>query len=460
MSKINFETHLSQIRGIGPRFLTRLKKLEIETIKDLLWHFPTRYEDFSQIYKIADLQPNQQATVQGIIQEVGGRQTWRRRLFLVEAVISDDSGSVRAVWFNQPYVKNILQPGRIVNFSGKVIISQDELCFSNPAYEVISDEFESVTKHTGRIVPIYPETKGLTSKGLRYLIKPILGNIPEIPDIIPPKILKDNDLLEINSAIQKIHFPETIEEAMDAKKRFAFEDLFALQLYTAQQKLNIAKQKATPLTKDVQKIKELLEQLPFNLTLSQKKSLWEILQDLQKGNPMNRLLQGDVGSGKTVVVVIAAIATAQQNNQSAFMAPTEILARQHFQTITKLFPELDFGIALLTSSGAEVFYDQKLKTSLKKPALLKEIAAGNIKIIIGTHALIQKGVTFPKLTLVIVDEQHRFGVNQRAALIKNQKIKSLIPHFLSMSATPIPRTLSLTLFGDLDLSLITELPKN
>ncbi|MFA5084169.1 MAG: GxxExxY protein [Candidatus Paceibacterota bacterium] len=606
MFKLN--TSLSEIHGIGPKFLERLKKLEIESVEDLLRHFPFRYEDFSRIYNIAELKAGQQATIKGIITNVSLRRSWQRRMFLVEALISDETGSVKAIWFNQPYLKNVLRKGKIANFAGKVSLSKKKLCLSNPAYEFINDGDETAeTKHTGRLVPIYPETKGLTSKGIRYLIKPVLENLEEITDFLPTSALKNNNLPEINAALQKIHFPETPKEAQEAKKRFAFEDLFCLQLSNILQRLKLNREKAVPLKIDLDWVKTIIGRLPFELTLTQKKSLWEIIQDLEKPHPMNRLLQGDVGSGKTIVAALSALATAEEDKQSVFMAPTEILARQHYQTFIKFFPEFSKGLALITSAQAKVFYGDGLETEIKKSELLKEIASGKIKIVIGTHALIQKGVIFSNLVFVVIDEQHRFGVNQRKTLVRgmnaeqtrnntedkeiddkllyedltykirtalfdvkkelggghkesiyqkavaeafkkselefscevripifyrNKKVgiyipdfvvenkvivelKALsfvgttekkqiwsylrgsdyriallvnygpkgltidriiydkardsafvpqssasVPHFLSMSATPIPRTLSLSIFGDLDLSTITELPKN
>ena len=466
--KINLATPLAEINGIGPRFLNKFKKLNIETVKDLLWHFPVRYEDFSQIYKIAELIPRQEVTIQGIIKEIGGRRSWSRRFYIIEAIISDDSGSVRAIWFNQPYLKKILRPGQLASFSGKVSIAEDgEIYLSNPTYELLKSKNKETT-HTGRIVPIYPETKGLTSKGIRYFIKSILKELPEIPEIIPLEILKKENLPSINKAIFAIHFPKDIEEALNAKRRFTFEDLFLLQLHNVIERLKLNQQKAVAIKIDVEEVKKLIKKLPFELTFSQKKSLWEILKDLEKNQPMNRLLQGDVGSGKTIIAAIAATQVArsfssknQNNYQVAFMAPTEILARQHYQTFKKFFGNEEQSIALLTSSETKVFYGHNLETKLKKKTLQKEISEGKIKIVIGTHALIQKEIKFSNLVFVIIDEQHRFGVEQRAKLIKQEKEnKKNIPHFLSMSATPIPRTLSLTLYGDLDLSLITELPKN
>jgi len=455
---LNLDTPLSEIYGIGPRFLARFKNLKVETVGDLLWHFPFRYEDFSRIYKIAELKAGQQATIQGIITNVTLRRSWQRKMFIVEALISDESGSIRAIWFNQPYLKNVLRKGKLASFAGKATVSKNKLYLSNPVYEFINDlEEPAETKHTGRLVPIYSETRGLTSKGIRYLVDSILKGLGEIPEFLPDLVLRANKFPEIDSAIRQIHFPENLEEAKKAKRRFAFEDLFLLQLTNVLQRLKLNQEKAVSLKVEIGWLKNIISQLPFELTITQKKSLWKIVQDLEKSRPMNRLLQGDVGSGKTIVAAIAALAAAKEDGQTVFMAPTEILANQHYQTFIKFFPDFDKGLALITSAQNKVFYGDGLETEAKKSEILKDIALGKIKIIIGTHALIQKGVAFKDLVLVVIDEQHRFGVSQRAKLLKNNK---LIPHFLSMSATPIPRTLSLSIFGDLDLSMITELPKD
>lgn len=455
----DLRTPLAEINGIGQNFIAKLKKMGISTAGELLSHFPARYEDFSQIYNIADLIPNQEATIRGQVEEIEGRRAWHRRnLHITECLITDSTGSIKAVWFNQPYIKNTLQPGRLANFSGKVSQNKEgDIHLSSPTYEVITND-RMDTKHTARIVGIYPETRGLTSKGIRYLIKPLLENLEEVPDPLPENVLKKWDLIGINRAFSQVHFPEKLEDAFEAKKRFAFEDLFLLQLYNLKQRNALARKKALKVATDIFFIKDILNHLPFTLTLSQKKSLWEIIQDTAKGRPMNRLLQGDVGSGKTVIAAIAALNTAHQNCQTALMAPTEILARQHFNTLFRFFPEFDGGVALITASKREVFYGHGLTAELKKKQAEEEIRNGKIKIIVGTHALIQKGLDFKSLALVIVDEQHRFGVSQRAELLNRNG--TLTPHFLSMSATPIPRTLSLTIFGDLDLSVITELPKN
>lgn len=436
--------------------------MRIKTVKDLVFHFPFRYEDFRETYKISDLEPGQQATVQAAIQEIEARRSWRRRMVIVEALVGDDTGSIRAIWFNQPFIRNILKPGRLVNLSGKVSLSENELYLSSPTYELVG---KKETAHTGRLVPIYPETKGLTSKGLRFLIQPILKSLERLTEWIPESIRKEEELPELNESVFNMHFPQELSDAVAAKKRFAFEDLFLLQLLNIEQKLKLAQERAPEISIDIEALKSFLTILPFELTLSQKKSLWEILQDMQSKKPMNRLLQGDVGSGKTVVAFLAAIAATRSSYQSAFMAPTEVLARQHYETIKNLLGRADEthgrmpSVGMLTSSHAKLFLGDGLESEIKKPILIEKIKKGEVEIVVGTHALIQKSVSFKNLGLVVIDEQHRFGVEQRATLASHAEKISVVPHFLSMSATPIPRTLMLTIFGDLDISTIDELPK-
>lgn len=470
---LTLDVPLASIRGIGEKFLKRLERLGIKTVRDLLRHFPFRYEDFSKIYQIAELEPGQQATIQGVVQEIEVRRSWRRRMTIVEALIQDASGSLRVVWFNQPFIKNVLRPGRTANFSGKVSLSDNEIYLSHPGYELVG---KRETRHTGRLVPIYPETKGLTSKGIRYLTQPILENLAPIPEWIPSRVLAEERLPEINRALRDIHFPKKLEDALAAKRRFSFEDLLLLQLLNISQKLKLAREKSIPIKTNIDDLKEILASLPFRLTLSQKKSLWEIIQDIARPRPMNRLLQGDVGSGKTVVAALTALSAARNGYQTAFMAPTEVLAHQHFETLKKLFTripkEYQASAALLTAGAAKIIHENDVEAEARKPNVLKSVASGEIKIIVGTHALIQKSVRFQKLGFVIVDEQHRFGVRQRAILARGKSqsanrsdsryairdSQKIIPHFLSMSATPIPRTLMLTIFGDLDISIIDELP--
>ena len=463
---LDLPTLLADIPGIA-RFAPRFKRLGLLTVRELLYHFPARYEDFSEIYRIADLEPGQHATVQGVVESLELRHTWRKHFTIVEAEIRDESGTIRAIWFNQPYVKNVLKPGRLVNFSGKVSASEEDIYLNNPTYEPIGRE---ETKHTARLVPVYPETKGLTSKGIRFVLQPILVRLATQIDWLPEETRTAHDLPELNQALHNIHFPERIDDAERAKRRFAFEDLFLLQLLNLKQKLRLAQTKAPVISTDLELLKNVLGELPFELTQSQKRSLWEILQDLAKGQPMNRLLQGDVGSGKTAVAALAAVVAAKNGYETAVMAPTEVLARQHFDTFRKLLGGIKSmplpPLGLLTAAHARIVYDQNLETEIKKSSLREEIERGRVRIVIGTHALIagsakQIPLRFPKLGLVVIDEQHRFGVDQRALLIKRtgKNGGQLLPHFLSMSATPIPRTLMLTIFGDLDLSTIDELPK-
>ena len=482
MPQIALDTPLYEVLGAKSAFLRRLEQLGLKTVRDVLWHFPSRYEDFSKIYPIADLAPGQQATVQGVIEEVHASQSWRKHMSIVEATIADESGAIRAVWFNQPYVANILKAGKRANFAGKVSLADDgERYLSHPAYEMLrgpatttidigehEHEGESApgapareTTHTARLVPVYPETRGLTSRGLRFIMQSIIKRTLPLKEWIPAPTLTQFAFPEINQALRTIHFPKKLADAAEARRRFSFEELFLLQILNIKQKLKLAEEKAPAIAEDIEKVKTILAALPFELTLSQKKSLWEIIKDMERPRPMNRLLQGDVGSGKTVVAAVAGMMAAGSACQTAFMAPTEILARQHFETMKGLLAhmpqELQPAIGLVTGSGATVLYENALAATVTKPELAKSVAAGEIAIVFGTHALIEKTVSFKNLGLIIIDEQHRFGVRQRAELAK--KKNGLVPHFLSMSATPIPRTLMLTVFGDLDLSLITELPR-
>ncbi|MFH0806264.1 MAG: ATP-dependent DNA helicase RecG [Candidatus Brennerbacteria bacterium] len=465
MGGIALETSLADIHGIAPRYLASLKRLNITTVRNLLYHFPSRYEDYSHVYRIAELEPRQDATIQGEIYEITGRKTWRRTYYVTEAVITDGEDFIRAVWFNQPYLSNTLRPGIRANFSGKVSEGENgELYFSNPAFEFVREherhdpwatERRASPTHTARIVPIYPETRGLTSKGIRYILRPILESA-DAEEFLPHEIRKKEGLPPLDVALRHAHFPDELTEAEEARRRFAFEDLFLLEFVNARERARIKQQNANPIRFPKKRLEEVIAKLPFTLTDTQVVALHEILDDITAPHPMNRLLQGDVGSGKTVVAAIAARAVAGAGYQTAFMAPTEILALQHYATLKKFFPDFEEGIALFTGSETYIFLGEGLEREIKKEELRALLKAGKVAITIGTHALIEKGVSFHRLAFVVVDEQHRFGVAQRAALAKD----GAAPHFLSMSATPIPRTLALTLFGNLTVSQITELPKD
>ena len=458
------DVSIQNIKYFGPIAVKKLAKLKIKTARDLLYHFPFRYEDFSNFTPIADLKPNSQATTHGTILNAKNIQIFRRHMILTEIIAEDNSGAIKSVWFNQPYLLNQFKPGRQLNLSGKVVLNKKRLCFSNPAYEITNYGENSYNKkeslHTGRLVPIYPETYGLSSRWLRLGIKPLLRFVNQIPDVLPNELKKTYHLPNLGHALSQIHFPETIEKAETSRRRFAFEELFVLQLFMGLERLKLQKQMAPVLKFDEKMTKKFVNKLPFKLTDSQKKAAWQIIQDIGRNQPMNRLLEGDVGSGKTIVAAMTAYLAALNGYQVAFMAPTEILSRQHYEKIWPFLKKFDIAIGLLTSSEAKISKDKSGRRQTKKE-LIKKIEDGEIPIVIGTHSLIQKNVHFKNLALVVIDEQHRFGVNQRAALVNSHQPSAIscVPHLLSMSATPIPRTLGLTIWGDLDLSLIKEMPK-
>jgi len=454
---LSLESKIEEIKKIGPVYLKKLHRLKIKTIRDLFLHFPYRYDDFSRFVPIDQLQINQTVTVQGKVSKINStpRNQWRR-VSITEVLIEDGTGTIKAVWFNQPYLTQTLKLGIKVNLSGKVTLTKKILSFSNPAYEVVN---KKDFVHTGRLVPVYHETAGLTSRYLRYVIKPLLYLSDKLDDFLPENIKKEFNLIDLNQAIKQIHFPSNSISAQNARRRLAFNELFLIQLNTLQQKKELDKNRATAISFNQKLIKSFVKKLPFKLTNGQRLAAWEIFQDIEKNNPMNRLLDGDVGSGKTITALMAALQTAKAGFQTALMAPTEVLAKQHFQTFKKFLEKQNISIALLTSS--ENIVNNIKKTTRTK--LKKQIAMGEVRIIIGTHSLIQESVIFKNLALAIIDEQHRFGVAQRAALQK--KIYQMddglptIPHLLSMTATPIPRTLALTIYGNLDISLIKEMPK-
>jgi len=437
---MDLNTPIEKIYRVGPNYKKRLEKLNIKTVEDLIFHFPHRYNDFSNLVKISDTKEGILCSVQGKITDIRNLRTPKRRMVITQAEVSDESGKIKVIWFNQPYLINSFKKGDNVSLAGKVVKKQGVKYLSNPIFEKIPDGAESLELlHTGRLVPVYPETESVSSKWLRYVIKPVLSQIKnKLSETIPLKILKKLNLPHIKEAIWQIHFPETIKEAETAKKRFAFEELFLLSLYMLKERLRIKQEKAIPIPVNLEILQKFIKSLPFELTNAQKKAAWQILKDMEKPIPMNRLLEGDVGSGKTIVAAIAALNTIKAGFQVAFMAPTEILARQHFENLNKLLSGFDIKLGLMTG---------------------KEKTSGEFDLIIGTHALIQDKVEFKNLALVIIDEQHRFGVEQRAKLVrKGNKNEKQIPHLLSITATPIPRTLALTIYGDLDLSLLNEMP--
>jgi ATP-dependent DNA helicase RecG len=457
---MSLDTKIEEVPKIGTAYAKRLKKFGIKTIRDLLYHFPARYDDFSEIITIKQARQRLGETVciQGRIAQIESRNTFKRGFGITEAIIEDGGGEVKAIWFNQPYLEKSLKQDDCVCLAGKISLFKEGVYLSSPSFEKINDigQNDSLT-HTGRIVPVYPETRGVTSKWLRYIIKPLLYRFAEqVPESLPDEIIKKHKFLPINEALWQLHFPESFEAADAAKARFSFEELFLIQLNVLKQKIKLQQKMARSCPMNTDLMKQFTDSLPFQLTDSQKKCAFAILKDLEKPVPMSRLLEGDVGSGKTVVAAMASLNTAKHGYQVAFLAPTEILAKQHFKSACDLLGKFGVCCGLLTGKDARIFRDGKV-FEVSKKSFLGDLEFGQISVACGTHSLIQKGVEFSNLALVVVDEQHRFGVEQRDALIKSKKY---VPHLLSMTATPIPRTLALTVYGDLDLSLIDEMPKN
>lgn len=448
MTGLTLENKVSQLGPIAKKLANKLKKLEIETIRDLIFYYPFRYDDYSRLYRISELTDGIEATIIGQIELLANRRTSRFKKFMTEAIVKDDSGSIKIIWFNQPWISKSLPAGETVRIYGKVSSDGFNLLFNSPTCERYN---KAESKPIG-LLPVYPLTAGLSNKQLTFLIKQSLPIVESLKDFLPASVIKKENLLELTSAISEIHFPTSPENLKLAKHRLAFDELFLLQAWSQLLRINLSRQKAELIEFREKEIQELVAGLPFKLTNDQKKSAWEIIKDLKKETPMNRLLEGDVGSGKTLVAMIAMYNTALSGRQSVLMAPTEILATQHYQGAQKLFKNKNLNIGLLTRT-------QKLLNGeeLSKKELLNLIAEGKIDLIIGTHAIIQEAVKFSKLALVVIDEQHRFGVKQRQEL-KAKSTGRTLPHFLSLTATPIPRSLALVLYGDLDISIIREMP--
>ena len=449
----SLNTSIENLTRVGKTTAGRLKRLGLNNVKDLLYYFPFRYEDYSQVVEIKDLRPNQTVTVKGKIVLIENRRAHRRRMTITEALIEDETGSIKVIWFNQPFLVKNLKPGDEVFIAGATEINNLSLQFTSPAYEKITG---GDSLHTAKIVPVYPLTSNLTQKQLRFLIKVALDSVNLVKEWLPQDILARNNLMPLVTAIKEIHFPDNFTASAKALARFKFDELFLIQLQSQMLRQYLAQTKAPQISFKEKEIKNFVSLLPFLLTNDQKKAAWQILLDLEKSQPANRLVEGDVGSGKTVVAAIAILNAVLNNFQAVLMAPTEILAKQHFGSIKKLLEPFKIKIALLTSSD-KIIADGKIE-EINKNEVLKQIKAGKVGLIIGTHALIQDEVEYKNLGLVIVDEQHRFGVEQRK-MLKDKNKNGLTPHFISMTATPIPRSLALILYGDLDLSLIKEMPK-
>lgn len=450
--KINLNTPISRVKGVGSRYTLALNKKGIRTVKDILFYFPFRYENFAEFREIRGLQPGEKVTVEGVLKNFQKKTTRRRGLSLVEGTVYDRTGLLKIVWFNQPYLMNSLVKEANYRFSGKVDLNGNFLTMTNPTFE----RSNNPAVNTGALLPVYHEDYVLNSRFLRKIIFSVLHLCDQLPETLPAILLKNFSLIGLGEAIREIHRPSSEAKKEEARRRLAFEELFLIQLYLGQRRNKWKKNKAPSVLPKIRIVKKFVNALPFKLTNAQRKAGWEIIQDLGKGFPMNRLLEGDVGSGKTVVAGIAALVTAKNGFQAVFLAPTEILAVQHWKTLIKFFQGIfkEEEIGVFTRSKKETAADK-----LSKEAAIDQIKKGKIKIIAGTHAVLQKEIDFKKLGLIVIDEQHRFGVNQRSFLQnKISLLEKEVPHLLSMSATPIPRTLALAVYSDLELSILNELP--
>lgn len=455
---------VTTISGVGPAISSRLENLGAETIWDLLYIYPHRYDDYSLLKPINRLQYGEQVTVIGTVWETRARRT-RNNQPLVQSIISDGTGKIQATWFNQPWLARQLPAGAQIVISGKVERYLGRKVFTSPEWEPLSEEL----LRTGRIVPVYPLTKGLTANKMRQIMKEAVDNwAARVPDPLPDAVRERQELPTLPQALFNVHFPEGREALHRAHRRLAFDELFLLQLGMLGQRRDWQADPAIPLRQGDESLKRFVDALPFQLTGAQERVIGEIRADLARELPMNRLLQGDVGAGKTVIAAAAMVIAVASDTQAALMAPTEILAEQHYQSLRGMLRDLDIRVRLLTGSTG----------AAEREELYAGLADGSIDVVIGTHALIQEMVQFKQLGLAVIDEQHRFGVDQRAALRdKGVQIQengagpgghaeraataeraSYNPHLLVMSATPIPRTLALSMYGDLDLSILDEMP--
>ena len=448
---MDLNTSIKELTKVGEATAKKLVRLGIVTASDLLWHLPRRYDDFSQQVKIADLKLDDKVNLLGEIQMIGNKRTHRARMNITEALISDETDVLRVVWFNQPFITKTLKIGDKVSLAGTITEDFAGLVMISPSYEKVN---AGQILHTQGLVPVYDLTAELSGKQVRFMMGQVLKLAAGIADILPTAIKEKNHLIDLPLALRLIHFPTSLAELEQAKQRIAFEELFLLQLRSQLARMQALSFDALAVAFAEEETKAMVASLPFALTEDQRRSAWEIIRSLASTKPMLRLLEGDVGTGKTVVALLAMLNVAKSGLQSALMAPTEILATQHYETLTRLARSTNLRIALLTRT------QYKLNTTadkLSKAKLIKIIAEGEVDIVIGTHALIQEKVTFKNFDLVVIDEQHRFGVEQRKALMA-KCVAQTMPHLLSMTATPIPRSLALALYDDLDISIIKTKP--
>lgn len=441
---------IKTLKGVGAVKARDFARLQLTTLRDALYDFPFRYDDLSSVLPIAEVKPGQKITVQGRIAAIDNRKSQKsHRMMITEAMVEDGTGAIKAVWFHQGFLTKVLKPGVIVSLAGKVD-DRYGLSLVNPVYEVIGNA--TSTKHTGRIVPMYRLTGALTQKVRRLVAEKSVACVDEVEEWMPGDIVADAKLMPQASALREMHFPVSDDTKNKALHRLKFDEFFLHQLLHAKSRRELQKQKAPRVPFNEKAVQDAVKSLPFALTGAQKKAAWAIMKDMDRKEPMNRLLEGDVGSGKTAVAALVAVNCAADGWQTSMLAPTEILAEQHAKTLERLLGAR-LRIALYTRTKRRIH-----GKDVTKEQLLDGLRNGDIDLVVGTHALLTEGVLFNRLGLIVVDEQHRFGVRQRQALKDKQGDGDGIPHLLSMTATPIPRSLALVLYGDLDRSLLDEYP--
>jgi ATP-dependent DNA helicase RecG len=436
---MNLLSPLEKVKGVGKKVGEQFAQASIYSVGDLIEFFPRAYEDFSHVTTISDIKPGKM-TIKARCEKIATRPV-RRGLRITTATLSDETGKLQAVWFNQPYRETQLKSGEEFFFSGEFEFSYNRYQLTNPSAELVKD----MPVQTDRILPVYRSIKGLKTNLVRKILAELRPLISMLPETMPAEIIKNEGLMSRSDAVMAMHFPDEMKDVERARERLGFEELFQLLLASQLNRLENAKLEGWSIPFKQPVIANFVSKLPFKLTNAQRIAAWEIIKDLERQTPMNRLLQGDVGSGKTVVAGLAACQVAHFGLQTAIMAPTEILAGQHAETLVKLLQPLGISVGLLTGSVK----------GKARVTLYEQIESGDVDVVVGTHALIQETVKFAKLGFVVIDEQHRFGVKQRQALLQKSHY---MPHLLAMTATPIPRSLALTVYGELDISVLNELP--
>lgn len=482
MKQITLQTKLSDSFRIGEKQKKALGRLGIETVKDLLYYFPVKYSKVTQVKNISGLQAGEEVTLYGTLSGLKTRKTFRGRVPVSEAKLKDLSGEkIKVMWFHQPFIAKMFQEDKLVKLTGKISDGKYGISIVNPEIEKIDEIPEEIENNLFKDktdkteifgFPIYRETRGITSKWIYHTIRKIFQSdfLENLEDHIPEEILKKYNLPGLKTALVWLHSPKREKDAQSAEKRFAFEEIFLIQVRNQMYRDAYEANFSYKLHEDKKEMAKFINRFPFTPTAAQSKAITDILGDITSEKPMMRLIEGDVGSGKTFVAAVASHSVINNqpngneqgfgNLQVGYMAPTEVLAKQLFENFIKYFEGTGIQIGLITGKECRKFpskVDHGEWTQISKNQLLKWVANGEIPIVIGTHTLIQKTVKFRDLALVIIDEQHRFGTNQRMKLTKKD---DRVPHYLSMTATPIPRTLTLTIYGDLDLTIIDELPKD